>query len=279
MSKKNLKIILLLILFLFPIFKINAQNTNAGFVPANIWYSKDPFEEGDKIKIYTLIFNPDSRQLSGMLVFFDKETLLGNKNFTLAGGSAKDIYINWTVNAGSHNIFAKIQNAKFLLPNGKYEDANLGEDKTQESSRTITKKISKDPTNNTATNDAVLGENTVQNIQKIIGENTPEFITKPIIITTNAVEKFREDVGATSYNKKEEVKTEIEALNKTPPPSLDPKSPDSKIESSKILKPFKYIELFFLNLFSFIFNNAIAFYIFISAIVFLISRYIWYLIF
>lgn len=285
MSKRNLKIILLLILFLFPIFKINALSTNAGFVPANIWYSKDPFEEGDKIKIYTLIFNPDGRQLSGMLVFFDKDTLLGTKNFTLAGGSTKDISVNWTVDVGNHNIFAKIQNAKFLLANGKYEDANLVEDKTQESSRTVTKKISINTTNsNTSTNNGgVLEDDTVNNIKKIIGENTPEFITIPIIATTNAVEKFREDVGAMSSDKKSQIQEEIKVLNtasKTDDPyTIDPTSSKPKVNNNVILKPFKYLELFFLSLVSFILNNPIVFYVTMSALIFLIFRYIWYLIF
>ena len=59
--------------------KILAQSSNTGFVPGNIWYSKDPFEEGDKVKIYTFIFNPDSRELSGTVIFFDKTVLLGKK--------------------------------------------------------------------------------------------------------------------------------------------------------------------------------------------------------
>ena len=118
MTFKKVSIVLFLIFSLFPIQKIFAQNSNTGFVPGNIWYSKDPFEEGDKIKIYTFIFNPDARELSGTVIFFDKTVLLGKKDFIILSKSANDISIDWTVTAGDHTIFGKIENAKFLISKG-----------------------------------------------------------------------------------------------------------------------------------------------------------------
>src|SRR3989344_4963797 len=99
--------VLILIVFLLPINKIIAQTSNAGFVPGNIWYSTDPFEEGDKIKIYTLIFNPDARELSGTVIFFDNSIFLGKKDFVAPAKGVKDISIDWTAAAGSHSILRK----------------------------------------------------------------------------------------------------------------------------------------------------------------------------
>ena len=108
MKTKNIVLTLILLFYLFPIGKIFAQIPNVGFIPSNIWYSKDPFEEGDKIKIYTLLYNPDSRELSGNVIFFDNTTLLGQKSFKIASKAVKDLSIDWTVEAGNHTIFAKI---------------------------------------------------------------------------------------------------------------------------------------------------------------------------
>src|SRR3989338_5661631 len=70
MTLKKALIFVLIINSLFGACRAYAQSSNAGFVPGNIWYSLDPFLEGDKIKIYTLIFNPDPRELSGTVIFF-----------------------------------------------------------------------------------------------------------------------------------------------------------------------------------------------------------------
>ena len=132
-------LIILIIFSILPLSKIDAQDTNVGFVKGNIWYSQDPFQEGDKIKIYTMIFNPDEREFSGTVVFFDNTILLGKKDFVLKGNGVMSIYINWTVNAGDHTIFAKIEKAKFLISEGKYEEVYIANNETERNSRNISK--------------------------------------------------------------------------------------------------------------------------------------------
>ena len=48
MNLKKIVIFLFIIFSVFPINNIFAQTQNVGIIPSNIWYSKDPFEEGDK---------------------------------------------------------------------------------------------------------------------------------------------------------------------------------------------------------------------------------------
>ena len=261
MSFRKIGIILFLILCLLPTQKLLAQSSNTGFVSGNIWYSKDPFEEGDKIKIYTLIFNPDTRQLSGTVNFFDNTILLGKKNFAISAGAVSAISVNWTATAGDHNIFGQIENAKFLLSSGSYEAVSLAQNKTEKSSRTVSKKIILQPTN-TNTNST-----SVSNITKTISENTPDFIAKPILSSASGLEALRENLNIASNNKQNEVKKEIETLNKIAP---NPKTP-----VNPVLKPFKYIELFLLSISSFILNNKIVFYGLLAVLLFFILRFIW----
>ena len=131
---KKVSIILFLVFFLLPI-PSHAQTSKAGFVPENLWYSKDPFEEGEKIKIYTVIFNPDTRELDGSVVFFDNNVFLGKKSFTAPAKSVKDVYINWSVTAGNHNIFGKIEDAKFLISTGNYQEVYLADNETNKSNK------------------------------------------------------------------------------------------------------------------------------------------------
>ncbi len=273
MNFRKVWLVLFLLLFLLPI-ETSAQTQNAGFVPGSIWYSKDPFEEGDKIKIYTLIFNPDKRELSGTVLFFDKTTLLGKKDFAIATQTAKDLSINWTVDAGSHSIRAEIQNAKFLLSPGKYEAAKLAESETKADTRTVSKKIIPGEAGEGESKTAATGGASFESIKNLgtsIEEYTPDFIANPIVLGASFVEDFRVDTGATTENKKAEVQAEIKTLEE----KKTPESSEPAKESNVFLKPFKYVELFFLSIASFLLNNKILFYIILFALVALILRFIW----
>lgn len=263
MTLKKITTILFLIFSLLPIQKIFAQDSNTGFVSGNIWYSKDPFEEGDKIKIYTFIFNPDSRELSGTVIFFDKTVLLGKKDFTIPAKTANDVSIDWTVTAGGHIIFGKIENAKFLISEGKYEEVYLAENETERSSRAVSKKIISKET------DMIKGAAPVSELKKIIEEKVPDFITEPVVSAVDKLEVFRKNTDIATLDKKEEVKNEIEDLNNAK------NTENSKTKTNPLLKPLKYGELFFLSVFSFILENKVLFYGLLAVIIFFLLRFIW----
>lgn len=248
--------------------KISAQSSNTGFVSGNIWYSKDPFEEGDKIKIYTLIFNPDSKQLSGTVNFFDNTVLLGKKDFSVAANASSAISISWTATAGDHSIFGKIENAKFLLENGNYQTVSLVENQTEKSLRTVPKKIIPKPADTTI--------NTTSTSVSDIAGKIPTFITGPIISAAGGLETFRNNLNTTTNDKKEAIQKEIKALdNSNLVVGLSKGNATIKTDTNPLLKPFKYVEIFFLSIFSFILNNKIIFYGILIVVVFFILRFIW----
>jgi len=261
-------LVFLFSLTLLPIPNAEAQVSNTGFVSANIWYSKDPFEEGDKIKIYTFIFNPDDRQLSGTVIFFDKTTLLGKKDFTVAGNSANDIYIEWIATLGEHTIFAKIENAKFLLSNGKYEEIYITENETQKSERKVKQRILENLLNTNKDNKTLAK---VSDIAETIVDKTPDFIKTPINSTTNTVENWRADATINTTEKKEETKKEIADIKN--PGSTNNET--SKEKPSSLLKPWKYVVLFFFTLLSFILGHKLIFYGLLIFLIFLLLRYLW----
>ena len=286
MPLKKLGVILILIFSIIPIKNIFAQIPNVGFIPSNIWYSVDPFGEGDKIKIYTLLYNPDNRELSGTVIFFDSTTLLGQKSFKIAPKAVKDLSIDWTVTSGDHTIFAKIENAKFLNSNGSYEEVYLAENKTEESKRDVPKKIITELPN-TIANKITESTTAISNIQKTIEDKTPTFVTKAI----DSVENLRTNVDLSLEKNKESVQKELNILNNSNSVNKDLTEEElaaqTKIKdklgdlqkSNNILKPFKYAELFFLSIFAFIFKYKILFYCILIFILFLILRFIWRLVF
>jgi hypothetical protein len=271
MIKKKIFMTLLLIVYLLPIGKIYAQATNAGFVPGNIWYSEDPFQEGDKIKIYTLIFNPDTRKFSGKVDFYDKDVLLGSKDFNIAGTSTKDISINWTVTAGDHSIFGQIVNAKFLTSSGTYTSVTLSDNKTDTSSRTVTNKVIAQNINNAVNSVDTTFNNALDSINNIgdTAKNAiPDSVSGSLVTTTGNVESFRANTNTMIANAKTEAQNNIKTLNNTKAGGADTAS------ANYIEKPFEYLKLVAYTILGAIFKNKVLFYGISVIIVLLILRYL-----
>lgn len=261
----------------FPLRKIIADTTtNAGFVPGNIWYSKDPFEEGDQIKIYTLVFNPDTRKFSGTIDFFDGSTILGTKNFSVAGNGTETMSVNWTVTVGNHQIFAQIKNAKFLTSSGTYVDANITDSKTATSSRTVANKaIAQNISNgisaiNQTFNNAL---NTIQNIGNTVGGKIPSPVASTATSTGNMLENVRKSVDTSLSAQEIIVQGKIKSLNS------EKAQTKNTVNANIPQKPFYYVELFFLTIFDFIFKYTVVFYAILVLAIFFILRYIWGLFF
>lgn len=255
--------------------EVSAQSqSNIGFVKENIWYSKDPFVEGDKIKIYTLVFNPDARQFSGTINFFDDTMLLGKKDFKLAPQSSQVISIDWTATAGAHRIFAKIENAKFLIAKDNYEDVYLKSDETTKSTRTALKNIPipelpdvregfKEALDTTRVTEPI------KNLAEKVGDSLPDFLQVPTEVVLGKIENFRETVVGAATEQQEKVEEQLGVIKIAKTPQEETKS------KTGILKPFKYLELFLITLFTVAFETKWIFYSISFLFTILIIRYIW----
>lgn len=104
------KILIFLGFILIPFF-VNAQS--AGFLSDNIWYSKDPFFAGDKVRIYSAIFNSTEWDISGKVGFYDSQNLLGKAEFFVErNGNLSKTWIDWQIIEGEHKISARIEEAR-----------------------------------------------------------------------------------------------------------------------------------------------------------------------
>lgn len=117
MSKK---IIFIIFLSLFGINSAIAAPVvgNVGIIKSGIWYSKDPFYAGDKVRVYTLIFNGSQYDLLGEAVFDDNNKVLCTGSFTAGAGRTQEVWCDFTASLGTHKISAKIINPK-IAPVGE----------------------------------------------------------------------------------------------------------------------------------------------------------------
>lgn len=113
----------LLILYFFFVqinfaFSADIALSNAGFIKSGIWYSKDPFYSGDKVRIYTVIIDGSEYDLIGDVEFRDNEKVLCKKPFAVTSGRTQELWCDWTAILGAHKITARIISPK-IAPVGE----------------------------------------------------------------------------------------------------------------------------------------------------------------
>lgn len=111
---KNLRVIFVILLSLFifhPVFATDILK-NTGLVNSGIWFSKDPFYEGDKVRIYSILFNGSEYDLIGTILFEDNGNPICKGEFVSVGGRTQELWCDWTASSGDHKIVARILDPK-----------------------------------------------------------------------------------------------------------------------------------------------------------------------
>ncbi len=137
---KRLGIILAIGIFLqLCIGTVFAQTAKRfGFIEGNIWYSKDPFFDGDKIRIYSGVVNSTGQDITGSVEFYDGTTLIGKVDFSAVGnGTLQQVWTDWTATKGTHKIAAKIIQANIAKVGGGTEPVTLASNSSGEDNRFV----------------------------------------------------------------------------------------------------------------------------------------------
>lgn len=120
------------------VYAVEPSIKNAGFVPSNIWYSKEQFFAGDKVRIYTVIFNGSSYDIQGVVEFLDNGVSIGRTNFSLSGGGrVQDMWIDWKAGEGKHTITARIVDTTYSAIGGAKRAITLDNAEAGKNERTI----------------------------------------------------------------------------------------------------------------------------------------------
>jgi len=153
--KKFLKIIVVIFLLLISAKTFAATTTpttytNLGFLQNGIWYSKDPFFDGDTVRIYTAVFNSSEYDLVGKVEFYDNTKPLGQTDFSVTnGGKIRDVWVDFTATKGAHKFSAKIIDAQISKVGIAGETIRLINVQTGTDTRTIDVDTDKDGIGNT----------------------------------------------------------------------------------------------------------------------------------
>lgn len=281
-------LLIIFVLFAYPVFAVGPAIDNAGFVQSNIWYSKDPFYSGDKIRIYTVIFNGSAYDLSGAVEFLDNGALVGKADFALAsGGRVRDLWVDWKATEGKHTITARFANVISDGPNGK-QPAVLGSSEAGKSEKVV----ELDPVAKAAQakiDDAKAAEASartnakVENVIQSVSGAIPEPVKEGVSSGKTFIEEFRIGEAYQLKLAKENKQKEIAKIKAEEEKTLTAGTKTVRSQTDAMLntteKPFAYVLLAILTIGQYLFQWQILFYgillYFLYSLIRLGARRIW----
>lgn len=289
--KNFLKLFLIIYVLGFACFASAATSTT-GFIPGQIWYSKDPFIEGDTVKIYTALWNNGTTPLSAKVEFYDKNVILGTRDITVPASKLQEVYVSWKVTAGDHLISAKIISPSVTL-SGKKETVSLSNNMTEVDKRFVPVVVN--TMDGTPASSADIIKSQVDKATSAVGDILPESISTPAGESVSAVDSFRVDTLKTISEAKDAAEKKIEELKKAESSNTTVDSKNvtktgtsntkntttGKVSAGKVgvedatEKPITYLKFFFLSILSFIFGSKIVFYLLIALVIFFLLRFIY----
>lgn len=246
---------ILLFTFLFSVLIFNPAfaeiSNNSGFIPGQIWYSKDTLVLGETVNIHTAIWNGSNTEMSFKVEFYDKNVILGTRDVKVTAMTLKDVFVPWKITQGDHVISAKIISPTTKISLDRTTTSN---DKRFISSGTNTE--------------------TEEKVTEKINEIIPDKVSTSVSTGFNSVEDIRLSTLDKVEKVKEDAKKEIEQIKKDEQRTSVKVAQGKSIEDSTH-KPITYIKLFMFSLFSFILSNKIVFYGLLAIILFYIIRAIY----
>lgn len=265
------RIFIFLIAVLFfagPVFAADLSVSNAGFAPSNIWYSKDPFYAGDKVRVYTIVFNGSAYDIAGTVEFLNNGAPVGKVNFSLAkGGGAQDLWVDWNAEEGKHTITARLVNVVADGPNGK-QSVSLPNVETGTNERVV----DIDPAVKEAqqkaqvqqiidTQSQVVGK--ANDVAQAVGAAVPVPVKEGVSVGVSAVEQFRINEGKQLDLIKKQKIQEIEAIavrTKAVVSNTQKKGVTAESTPNVAEKPFAYAMLAAVSVLGIIFEWKVLFY-------------------
>lgn len=234
----------------------------SGFVPKQIWYSKEKLIEGETVEVHTPVWNGENDPVSVKVDFYNHDTLLGMRELVIKPQELKDVFISWKVTAGENLISAKIVSSMVIVGEEK-KNVSLRYTETDPDKLEIEKEkkiIEKEKTETNNEESILISEGLL-----------PENITTSINSNYDRVDDFRSRTSDKLIIQKDLAKDEVETIKKN-------KETGSSFSATKtenvVKKPLAYLKLFGLSIISFIFQYKIIFYGIILAVVFYALRII-----
>lgn len=254
------------------------STSSAGIAESAIWFSKDPFSAGEKVKISTIVYNASPYRFEGTVAFDDGGTVVATREFALPAGKSLIIEAEWIATAGKHDLRAKIAAQRFTdASGGSVANAPAFVATGKETRNVLPLPPSPSPSVSTGTTSKGFAEHAPEAVRAVASSTTP---------VIGVVETWRtgkaDDAGLALRANIAAVTTNASSTA-TITPSVERDAWDvfkgGVILGEAWKSPFDYAKLFLLLVWRFLFAHPVAFYVILALVALKIIKTLWRLIF
>lgn len=170
-----------------------------GLIKNTVWYSSDPFFAGTQIRVYSGLFNGSGEDVTGVASFYDNDSLVGIREFSIqAGGAFQQIWVDWVPTKGNHAIKVLLTSATIEQVGGARLPVALSDQPVGIDQRFIDSDTDGDQIGDVEdTDDDNDGTSDAEELRKGTNPLVADVVTLPVTSTTSVVEKTVQSVKNT----------------------------------------------------------------------------------
>lgn len=273
--KYRTQILILATILAFSTPAISLAST--GFVDSPLWISPATPSEGNMVTLSALFRNEEQRQISGTVVFYDGDVLLGRKTVTIATGSVATASVTFKIGAGDHNFSAQMSSLSETLSSGATEPIALPITSAKYPRyfvpKTIGVPISAQAGSKATGSPEKLLLDQVDNAQNAVLDVVPSNFKTSVLENTKSVESWRENVATSLIENRDNADKTLVKI-KTDTATQIKKSGGVSATTKFVDRPLAYLKWSFFAVLAFIFASPWAFYIVGILALFFIVRFI-----
>ena len=234
-----------------------------GFIDAPMWIYPEAPTQNQSVTLYALFRNDENTTVSGTVLFYDKDTIVGKKNVTVAPGGVGTANTTFRISAGSHTFSASMGSLTKIAPNGTSSALLIPMQSTQMPTIVVSaNSASASAVSSTAnssvsdpTSKAVLGQ--VDSFENTALSVVPPSFQDKVTAAAKSVDTWRA-VKASTFTVSRE-----KASSATIPPA-----------TKYVDGPLKYVKIAFFSLLAFVFSFPVIFYIAGIVVFYIVVRFI-----
>ena len=282
---KRLMRTFVLIAFFSIIFFVNTQKAFAGtgFLGGPMWINPEIPHDGDLVILSALFHNAESNQLTGEVLFYDGNVLLGRKTITISSGGIATATVSFKVGAGDHVFSATMGNLIESLSNGKTEPFALSPQTVKlpnifvpsKAGSTLNAEIVPGPAlNQISPNNPLSGViNQINDAKGNVLSKIPDSALSPVTDSVSSIDTWRTKNSDALNQAVKDSSLLVKDQNLL---ASDQQKKYGKVSPTTnfIDRPFAYVKLFFFTLLLFLYSHSFVFYGAGLIVIYLIAKFI-----
>ena len=287
MQRRFSKILFFTVFVVLTIFRVPTASANTGFLGGPMWISPEVPQDGELVSLSALFHNAEPNSLSGDVLFYDSNVLLGKKSITIPSGGVSTATVSFRISAGDHSFSATAGNLSESLSDGKTEPFVLSPQTVQLPNISVSPKAGNSlnasvvsGTTNLVTNN-IFPQNPMANVASKVNElqgnvisSIPDSVANPVTNTATALDSWRTNNANSFANQTKAASISIDKTKELAS-TEQKKFGKASFSTNFVDKPFAYVKLFVFELLSFIWSHAIIFYGLLVLILYAILRFVY----